>query len=368
MKPFRLLAFSVLLAAPAFAEESNDRSSLPQLKGYFRVGLVDSGDTHELQDASSRIGLHWKQPLSTEWQALATLQVGVNVTGNEPGFTAGGGNGFAPAGSGDEVFWPRLGFVGAVSEKWGSLTAGKQWSSYYDITSTTDVLEFWGGEASGTYNFRTDGGPSGTGRADKAIQYRVQLADLQLSVQHKAVENEIDLSELELPSTVTATYSVGNGISLRWHTDASFGVGAAWNESEISVQDSGVTLLTGKDMATAATIYFGDSTKPGLYAALVLYRGENHEIDDAGILFDSEGAEFVLQWTFADEGQIYLAGNQLDPRNGETAYRLDYTVLGYRKTIAGPLMLSVEYKAEQSINAAGESLSDAVFLGAKYSF
>ncbi len=343
-------------------------SNPPQLKGFMRLGLVDSGDTRELRDASSRIGLHWQQNASTDWVVLATLELGFNITGSEPSFTFDGGDGFSPADSGDETFWPRLGFVGAHHSRWGRITAGKQWGSYYLVSGSTDMLEYFGGEASGTYNFRTDGGASGTGRADKAIQYLFQHGGLQLSLQHQAVESDIDLAALDLPTTVTARYGRGDGAAIRWRSSAGIGIGASWNQSEITLLDAGIPLFSTNDSATAATVFFGADDAPGLYAALVWYQGENHEIDDAGTVFDSTGGEYFLQWTFEEGAQIYVTGNRLTPQDDETRYELDYTAIGIRAPVLGPLLLFLEYKHEQSVTAAGAAVPDAVMLGAKYQF
>lgn len=70
----------------------------------------------------------------------------------------------------DNVALPlRLAFVGFEGPQ-GRVSFGKQWSTYYDVAVFTDQAPFFGGSASGTYNAGTDGGVSGTGRANQALQ------------------------------------------------------------------------------------------------------------------------------------------------------------------------------------------------------
>ena len=76
------------------------------------------------------------------------------------------------------VFGARLGFFGVDTDKYGSLSYGKQNSTHYDITSyTTDRFNVFGGISTATYVAGTDGGQSGTGRADQTILYHRQVRE-----------------------------------------------------------------------------------------------------------------------------------------------------------------------------------------------
>ncbi len=77
------------------------------------------------------------------------------------------------------VFGARLGFFGVDSGKFGRLTFGKQNSTHYDIASyTTDRFNVFGGQSTATYVAGTDGGQSGTGRADQTILYHLNFAKI----------------------------------------------------------------------------------------------------------------------------------------------------------------------------------------------
>ena len=71
---------------------------------------------------------------------------------------------------GDSVFL-RLLYVGVETEN-GALTFGKNWSAYYQVSKFTDQFQGAGANATGTFNAGTDGGETGTGRANRTLQAR----------------------------------------------------------------------------------------------------------------------------------------------------------------------------------------------------
>ncbi len=73
----------------------------------------------------------------------------------------------------------RLGFIGVDFGAFGRIAFGKQNSTNYDITDyTTDRLNVFGGQSTATYVAGTDGGQSGTGRADQIILYNLKFAKI----------------------------------------------------------------------------------------------------------------------------------------------------------------------------------------------
>jgi predicted porin len=71
------------------------------------------------------------------------------------------------------VFNARLGFVGIDFGPLGRVAIGKQTAVHYDVTSyTTDRFNVFGGQGTSTYVAGTDGGASGTGFADRVVNYR----------------------------------------------------------------------------------------------------------------------------------------------------------------------------------------------------
>lgn len=60
--------------------------------------------------------------------------------------------------------------------------------AYYDVAYTTDVLNAFTGWSVGAYTFG-DGGLTGAGRADAALQYRNTFGNLHVAVQYASKQN-----------------------------------------------------------------------------------------------------------------------------------------------------------------------------------
>ena len=74
------------------------------------------------------------------------------------------------------VFLARLGFVGVDFGPLGKVAIGKQYAVQYDIAGyTTDRFNVFGGQGTHAYVAGTDGGQTGTGRADRIVNYRNTL-------------------------------------------------------------------------------------------------------------------------------------------------------------------------------------------------
>jgi hypothetical protein len=134
----------------------------------------------EVQDDASRVGINFTTfgPIrvfaGTEWAVnLVQSETSLNV-----GSTTASGFGEVEKVT-QPVFGARLGFVGVDLGKFGRLSYGKQLSTHYDIASyTTDRFNVFGGQSTATYVAGTDGGQSGTARADQTILYHLAFAKI----------------------------------------------------------------------------------------------------------------------------------------------------------------------------------------------
>ena len=148
--------------------------------GSFRtiVGSSDAGA--QVQDDASRVGINFNTFGSIK--VFATAEWGVDLVQSETTFNAGAttAQGFGVINTATEpVFGARLGFVGVDMASFGRLSFGKQNSTHYDITDyTTDRFNVFGGQSTATYVGGTDGGQSGTGRADQTILYHLKFAKI----------------------------------------------------------------------------------------------------------------------------------------------------------------------------------------------
>jgi predicted porin len=142
--------------------------------GQLRTHLAGFNDTAEVQDNATRVGINFRTRGAVK--LFAGTEWGVNLVQSETQFnlSASGSGDFGVVGTEtNEVFNARLGFVGVDFGPLGRVAIGKQNAVHYDVTSyTTDRFNVFGGQGTSTYVAGTDGGASGTGRADRVVNYR----------------------------------------------------------------------------------------------------------------------------------------------------------------------------------------------------
>ena len=142
--------------------------------GQWRTHLASFNDTAEVQDNATRVGINFRT--RGDIQMFVGTEWGVNLVKSSTQFN------LSAAGPGDfgEVttdtsspFIARLGFIGIDFGPGGRVAIGKQGSVHYDVTSyTTDRFNVFGGQGTSTYVAGIDGGATGTGRADRVVNYR----------------------------------------------------------------------------------------------------------------------------------------------------------------------------------------------------
>ncbi|GAA5216300.1 porin [Corallincola platygyrae] len=356
------------ISQPASAVEvyKDDKQSA-EIKGFFRIKAQHSDDDDEIKDGTSRIGFHFGRELTHDWRAMAVLEWGLDIVEGESGLKVTQGDGLTSNDDRGENIWNRLGYIGVIHDDYGEITMGKRWGVYYEVTYPTDELESFGGEASGTYNFGTDGGLSGTGRAEKALQYRNSWGPFWLGLQYQAKDDSIALDPDDFPD-LEATIDKAYSIAATYTTPIGIILGAAYNRADISLSNAGST--ADDDIAIAASAKYGTISEPGLYAGLVYAVSENHESDSNGIVYDAKGYEALVQWGFENNVQVYGAVNHLeeddDDYQGEA--ELDYYVVGSRYRWTPDFHLAFEIKFEDSTDGDGNSADDIYAFSVKYAF
>ncbi|QIZ77195.1 porin [Ferrimonas lipolytica] len=300
--------------------------------GWAGLAFINIDGDHKLVDSSSRINLQFKRQMTPDWQAEAKLEWGYNLVDGGDNFTL---NGDSLQGQRESEFlFSRLGYIALEHQQYGRFSAGKQWSIYYDVAQHTDNFILTGGMALGVYNFNTDGGVSGTGRADTALQYRNNWGNWYLGLQYQArTEDEVgfetpDECNLDNPPPQCDNFIDYDDIEIEYddswgaklaYDDGRWFVGAAINSGNIDdSRDNDVD----KDSVYVATIKYGQLYQPGLFAAVSSAIGDHHELDNNNRLFDSSGAELMLAWT-TDQNLTYVVGlNSL--RSDDADYEQNY--------------------------------------------
>ena len=147
--------------------------------GSFRAHIAFAGKSAAIENNSSRLGLMMTSDERSGWSLLARAEFGVNLVKNDTRFNLDDNDDDRWAtlkeGAPDQTIWTRLGYVGVEYERTGEISIGKRWSVYSDVASWTDMFDVFGGWASGQYPGGTDGGYTGTGRAEKVLMYSTRL-------------------------------------------------------------------------------------------------------------------------------------------------------------------------------------------------
>ena len=167
---------------PEGPQDDLPRARIIDSYGSLRVAAaLDSEGNREIRNNSSRLGLRGSKRLTDGIQAFGRIEVGVNMVATDRVILSGGDPG-APIGQGSQAVFSRLGYVG-LDTGIGSFAWGKQWSAYYDVAVFTDQFPLWSGAATGAFAAGTDGGISGTGRAEQALQYREARGPVSVALQ-----------------------------------------------------------------------------------------------------------------------------------------------------------------------------------------
>jgi predicted porin len=325
--------------------------------GSFRfLSGVDSSGLSELQDNLSRIGITGRMPWgSTRASVFARAEVGVRLIKNDTRVIFGGDPGNS-VGQANNVFSSRLGIIG-MEAPFGTISWGKQYSTYYDIGGWTDQFLVWGTEAQESFPAGTDGGISGTGRADQCFRYQSPPHPLKFAVQ---VQNR-DISPNARKGADTF------GASLLWDLPKGLSFGGAYSE----VRDGVPTPDPIQPKEGDRTVIIGLKYSRGKwYAAAVYSRFFNHDQDDKGSWYSGSGAELFVDCQVAPNWHVYGGFNAKEPDGSYSGlYRMRYLDFGFRYSFYRTSFIFVELKPEDSRNADGSrGRKSAIGAGLYFNF
>lgn len=324
-------------------------------QGYFTAHEVNAGNRTRLQDGASRVGVGLNTFPYNAWTAGFYLEWGLRLISSYRPLV------FQPSASGPTTsLYLRQGNGFAEHETWGKFTLGKQWGVYYDITQITDAFNVSGALASGTFTLGTDGGFTGTGRADSALSWRKHWhwlnGTVQLGLQYATPSAQLEVATGDLigddrliafPSD-SSENGTNHGVSLTYKGDLGDGLflGATFNRAELTIRSDEALLYdlsnpdnlvpignpfaysaSDTDDALAFGISYGKGPfEKGLYAAAVFQRVDSDArtpvVSETGkdIFFNARGSESFASYTWGrgDCYSAYLGHNYL--RSGDRVY------------------------------------------------
>jgi len=345
-------------AAP---EESRDspkvESTISKLSFYgslrLRVFRPADGDV-TADDATSRVGARVQANVPKDYQFFGRAEFGTNILSQSLDFIIGGD----PGGDSDGAIPLRLLFVGAEGPG-GRISFGKQWSVYYDVAVFTDQAPFFGGEASGTYAAGTDGGLSGTGRADNALQYRFAIDPFKIAAQIQIRDKTVNNRPVADTWGLSAIYKLKERVSF----------GAAFNKTGDGIPDPEDNQPKKDDESLIVGLRW-ESKDEKVYYGATYAKFNNHERDDLDRFFDGYGVEIYADQGLGKHWAISGTWNYQEPDDRHPGrYKIDYVSLGANYTLGKHWKFFAIYKFDDSRKSDGTPLSqDTLGVSVFYNF
>lgn len=342
------------------------------IRGYGSARVRYSVTNHEgtLSDGSSRIGVNARYQLVPEYNAFASVEAGINLLDELESFFNRGSQSSANQ-VGDSLF-TRLLYAGIDTPN-TSYTFGKSWSTYYKVSSYTDRFDGTGASASGTFNAFTDGGPTGTGRADNVFQSRLHISALPEQWGIKPFNLNIQLQQGEpIPGINGYKYSTTLGLSAILTTVHDYTIGFAYNHATIDKDDLPQLKqngITGDAQAMLiGTRWFSEDWYIGAIVARLL----NHESTENLNYFDAWGSEFYVQYEAFKNIYLLSGYNYLKPDSEQHlagSFQTKYIVFGLRyafDTLNRRIFLT--YQLDDSRTSQNEEVADTITLGVRWDF
>jgi predicted porin len=352
-------------------EEPGLRSSWPKIDFYGSVRLHaikhfdETGNDQDIGfgDGASRIGVRGEWDFSKKWWLFGRAEAGFDVLDT---FTAKG------SGEDDNKGLESRLLYGGINSDRLALTFGKNWSSYYKIAGMADRFSIFGGQATGVYNAGTDGGATGTGRANDVIQIKLYTSSLK-ALKIKPFNLNVQFQEGQpIPHVKNRHYGKAWGASVWLETQSDRGLGIAVQSTDIEdledplIKEAGID---GDAVAVAASLrFFGDHW----YTSLVLSRLENVATTNTFKYINGYGAVLYTQWEFKDRWWMVAGGNWLNPDNDDEdagEYDVKYGVIGLRYTFDSfKRMLYAEYRIDYGNLVDGTERKNEITFGVRWDF
>ena len=360
------------------AEDGDDLVATFEPYSRIQAHVAVADDEAELLGSPSWVG--FMASVGEETEFFAHVEWALNFVNDTTSLAPGAStdSGFATATEvNTDLLSNRLGFVGVDFHAGGRLSLGKQSSPHYDIANyTTDHLTvFGGGVANSTYPAGTDGGETGTGRADNAVVYRNTLADI------------VDVGgQIQFRNKTNDHFADGFGASVQISPRDVFTFGASYTRTAASNDQS--EFIRGLD---GDSQYFGLGAK---FQAKRLYLGitftsqtngdavflpeaitpsdpDAEEPDTIPIVMDGKGFELYGRYDF-DAFSIVGGYADYNPDTDDLLIDSDlkvrYFVIGGEYHATTNTYAYTELKIESSVNADGSKPSSVFAVGFRYNF
>ncbi len=242
-----------------------------------------------------RIGLKgkWYFDESDKYYFFTVAEVGLHLVNRDDfiKISADPGGGYSKI---NQTFYARQGLIG-IGTPYGKISFGKQWGVHYKLAGNVDNMYMFGAFAIGVYNAGTDGGPSGTGRADQAIKYELEKANYYFGIQgqfREATSNDRPFAD----AISAATYYDFNGLKIGFSYAKVFDGVDSVTHGEAKINDEMFAGFLGFD-------------RKNVHFAIIGQIFNNHEYTDLKRFYRGYGIEYNLKINFGKEKRWSFVNN-----------------------------------------------------------
>lgn len=336
------------------------------LYGSARLRYSDSDQGKDFNDGGSRVGINGELQFAPKFWLLGRVELGFNLDDSIEQLLKRSEN----ASKEDANASKRL-LYGGIQTNTSTVTYGKNWSSYYQVSGLTDRFDSFGGDGSGTFNAGTDGGNTGTGRADRALQGRFSINAPPKLWHLKPFKLNAQIQNGEaIPQGDGAHYGYSVGVSALLETESEKVLGIAYNHAFIDDANRAALKARGIDGDARALVLgtrrFGDQYYLGTTISFL----DNQETTEGGQYFSGWGWETFGSYNF--KKRLWLTGgwNLLQPEDNDPLigkYHIRYAVLGLRYTFKDlRKYIYTEIRQDYSENSEGDELGNVYTVGIRW--
>ncbi|MEO0553094.1 MAG: porin [Bacteroidota bacterium] len=323
-------------------------------------GTGDLGVANNVPRVGFRLSTSLLENHPDRLKVISKVEFGLDLVSRDETITFTPDPGAQVSQVGDAVFI-RMGYVGVIYDGI-SLIIGKDNSVYYELgASEVDRFLAFGGTAIGVWNAGTDGGVSGTGRANQLIKLTYSFNNLKLGMQLQAR----DIAD-ENNKTVD-TYGLGVNYSIQ-----GFAIGMGYNKVLDGVKNPQPNQANENDEAIIFASSYAFKRCEIAFSYLNFTKHEEVEVDEEAIFYNGEGFELYFKYKFTSSARWHIATgfNYLLPKSEQNLDDFDskfgLAELAYNFSPGSSLFISGKLDFSEKID--GSNQANLYGLGVKLAF
>ena len=355
-----ILLFLILPFLSINAQETKqDSFDIPeQLKSFTPYACIAnvfsvSENGMYISDFIPRAGIRGKWYLDEQqkYNVFMKVEFGFNLVSRNDfvHFSADPGH---PQGKSQQSVFTRQGYIG-ISTPYGNLSMGRQWGVHYTLAGNLDDTYFGAGIGIGVYNAGTDGGISGTGRADQALKYELNVEKFYFGLQGQFRNETVN------DQFFADTYGVASSYDFDFVK-----IGASYNkvldgveapvEIESKINDELVAILI-------------DFKRKNWHLGIMPEYFVNHELNDQGEYIKGFGGEYSFRYHFGKDKKWRFVNNSyyLQSLEKDSKYVLSGFTFNIARRFSDNVAVIFAFTIDNSTNKDG-SRPDNHILGAGF--